>query len=162
MLGRTGGRRLLAHCGAARALHTAPPRHLVDTRLLARVAAQGERPPTVRDLVEFSRSQDSRRLIKSAQYLHRELPSRLAACLVRYNQLPFIVGCNPHLQTIYSMYADAFSKLQAFPQILTAADEERFAALLGKFIDHHMVVPHLLASACQECRGVVSKEVLGE
>ena len=148
--------------GAARQQHTAPPRYLIDPKVLAHTAGQALRPPTVRDIVDFSRSTDPRRLIKSAQYLHRELPSRLAACLVRYNQLPFIVGCNPHLQTIYSMYADAFTRLQAVPPILTTADEERFAGLLGNFIDHHMVVPHLLASACQECRGVVSKDVLAE
>lgn len=39
---------------------------------------------------------------RSAQYLHKELPVRLAHCITAFRQLPFIVGCNPSLLSVAS------------------------------------------------------------
>ena len=36
-------------------------------------------------------------LQRSAEYLHKELPIRLAHRISGFRSLPFIVGCNPHI-----------------------------------------------------------------
>ena len=142
--------------------HTAAPKYLLDPAFVNEIASQGSKPPSVERFLQFGNTTDPRRLVKSAQYLHRELAVRLATCIALYNALPFIAGCNPHLQRVYEMYADALRKVHSFPPILTAADEVRFTQVLENFVDHHMVVPSLLASACQESRGVVPPEPLTE
>uniref|UniRef100_A0A8D2IPZ1 Protein-serine/threonine kinase n=1 Tax=Varanus komodoensis TaxID=61221 RepID=A0A8D2IPZ1_VARKO len=41
------------------------------------------------------RSQDGSHLLKSARYLHHELPVRIAHRIKGFRSLPFIIGCNP-------------------------------------------------------------------
>ncbi|XP_032184147.1 3-methyl-2-oxobutanoate dehydrogenase [lipoamide] kinase, mitochondrial isoform X2 [Mustela erminea] len=41
------------------------------------------------------RSQDGSHLLKSARYLHQELPVRIAHRIKGFRSLPFIIGCNP-------------------------------------------------------------------
>ena len=43
-------------------------------------------------------------LQKGAQYLHRELPIRIAHRIAEIRSLPFIVGCNPFILSIHELY----------------------------------------------------------
>jgi hypothetical protein len=140
---------------ASRFSHTQPPKFLIPPALVSEYASLGSRPPSLRQILDFGSSRDPRRLIKSAQYLQRELPIRLATCLDCYYKLPFLVGCNPNLTSINAVYAQAFSKLHKHPPILTAKDEETFSATLSSLIKHHTEVPSLLAAACLECRDLM-------
>eukprot|EP00048_Salpingoeca_helianthica_P018758 m.243007 g.243007 ORF g.243007 m.243007 type:complete len:394 (-) comp26764_c0_seq1:100-1281(-) len=143
-----------------RLVHTKPPKFLIPPPVIAEYAAMGSRPPSLRKILEFGSSQDPRRLIKSAQYLQRELPVRIAMCLDRYYKLPFIVGCNPHLTSLSAVYAEAFSKLHKYPPILTPKDEETFSNTLSSLIKHHTEVPSLLAASCLECRDLMPMKEL--
>lgn len=42
-------------------------------------------------------------LQKSAQYLHKELPVRIAHRIAGFRKLPFIVGCNPTILSVVSV-----------------------------------------------------------
>jgi len=64
---------------------------------------------------------------KSAQYLHRELPIRIAHRIAEIRSLPFIVGCNPFILSIHELYIRAFHILNDFPEIQTEADEEKYS-----------------------------------
>ena len=74
---------------------------------------------------------------KSAQYLRRELPIRLAHRINEIRTLPFIVGCNPTILAVHELYIKAFHTLNDFPKIETPEDEERFAEVLKAFLDDH-------------------------
>ena len=39
---------------------------------------------------------------RSAQYLHKELPVRIAHRIAGFRGLPFIVGCNPSILAVVS------------------------------------------------------------
>jgi hypothetical protein len=72
---------------------------------------------TIRQLTVFGRSLTQEKLIKSANYLRQELPVRLAHRIVDFQRLPFIVGTNPHIERVYSLYWQAFETFRRFPEI---------------------------------------------
>ena len=48
-------------------------------------------------------SPDGSHLIRSCQYLHKELPVRIAHRVAGFRGLPFIVGCNPTILEVVSV-----------------------------------------------------------
>ena len=72
--------------------------------------------------------------LRSAQYLHRELPIRVAHRIASFRALPFIVGCNPTILSVHELYIRAFHILNDFPEIVTicASGENFFRNLWGK------------------------------
>ena len=112
-------------------------------------------------------------LKKSAQYLHKELPVRIAHRIQGFRSLPFIVGCNPTLlavviqlcqifqihmpntRFIYSqheLYIRAFQILSQHPPIRTYEDEAAYSRLLRNLLEDHTHVVTQLAAGFKECR----------
>lgn len=91
-------------------------------------------------------------LQRSAQYLHRELPIRIAHRIAAIRNLPFIVGCNPTILAVHELYIRAFHILNDFPQILTPDDEERYSQVLRELLEDHKDVVSQLAQGFKECR----------
>lgn len=89
---------------------------------------------------------------KSAQYLHRELPIRIAHRIQGIRNLPFIVGCNPTILAVHELYIRAFHITNDFPEILTTADEEKYSQVLRELLDDHKNVISQLAEGFKECR----------
>lgn len=50
-------------------------------------------------------------LILSCQFVHEQVAVGLARRIVKIHELPYIVGINPHMQIVYTLYVDAFNKL---------------------------------------------------
>lgn len=98
------------------------------------------------------RSSDESHILRSAQYLHRELPVRIAHRIAGFRGLPFIVGCNPTMITVHEMYIRAFHLLAEFPSIDDAETEARYSRLLEQLLDDHKEVVTLLAEAFKETR----------
>lgn len=65
------------------------------------------------------RSADVGHVLKSAQYLHKELPVRVAHRIHSFRSLPFIVGCNPIILAIHELYIRSFYLLHDFPVVST-------------------------------------------
>lgn len=97
-------------------------------------------------------------LIRSAQYLHRELPVRIAHRVVAFRQLPYIVGANPHLQDVHDMYLRAFHTLSGFPKITTWEEEQRYSRVLKELLDDHRDVVSMLAQSFQESQPYMEAE----
>lgn len=143
--------------------HTKPPKFLsfYDTTI-ASYAAKLPRKISIRQLNEFGESAklSSAKLVQSGRFLHRELPIRLAQRLQDFLHLPFIVGCNPSLQTVFQAYATAFIQMRTFPDIKTEADEAAYKEIIKDYIDDHQHIVTLLASACREARGYSDNAIL--
>mmetsp|Transcript_23989 Transcript_23989/g.71573 ORF Transcript_23989/g.71573 Transcript_23989/m.71573 type:complete len:412 (-) Transcript_23989:2300-3535(-) len=121
-----------------------------------RATQKHTRPLTTKMLYDFSDEATEAKLLKSAQFLHRELPIRVAKRLIDFQQLPFIIGCNPHLRKVYDLYSEAFVSLSAHPPLLSEADQKPYTEQLRAYLDDHMNVITLLACGVKE-----SKRVLG-
>lgn len=120
-------------------------------KVLDQYASQKPTPVTLRQLLFYERHRTHDRLLTSANYVRQELPIRLAHRLREFQNLPFIVGVNPHLQQVYRLYWEAFDRLRSVPPIETLEDNQRFCDLLHTSLQAHRIVIPQLALGIQEC-----------
>ncbi|KAF2346363.1 Histidine kinase-like ATPase C-terminal domain [Trinorchestia longiramus] len=100
------------------------------------------------------KSKDGQHVLKSAQYLQRELPIRIAHRITDFRNLPFIVASNPVILGVHELYIRAFSILNSFRPIRTDADEQEYCIKLQELLEDHKVgdVVSKLAQGFRECR----------
>ncbi|XP_041092631.1 3-methyl-2-oxobutanoate dehydrogenase [lipoamide] kinase, mitochondrial-like [Polyodon spathula] len=104
------------------------------------------------------KSPDGSHILKSARYLHKELPVRVAHRIKSFRSLPFIIGCNPTILQVHELYIRAFQKLSEFPYIKDSEVEEKYCKLLRQLLDDHKDVVTQLAEGFRECRKHVQEE----
>eukprot|EP00878_Enallax_costatus_P015017 GHUV01015724.1.p1 GENE.GHUV01015724.1~~GHUV01015724.1.p1 ORF type:complete len:495 (+),score=95.37 GHUV01015724.1:1927-3411(+) len=80
---------------------------------------------------------DPTKVIQSANFVHRELPKRLARRLLDLQLLPHLVVTNPHIKRVYNAYYHAFDTLRATPEVKTMSDNVAFCTLLRRLVDEH-------------------------
>jgi len=96
--------------------------------------------------------------LRSAQYLHRELPIRIAHRIVGFRSLPFIVGCNPTILAVHELYIRAFHILKDFPEVLSREDVNNYSLVLRTLMEDHKDVMSNLAQGFKECKKHVSDD----
>ncbi|KAM4632179.1 branched-chain alpha-ketoacid dehydrogenase kinase [Discoglossus pictus] len=104
------------------------------------------------------RSQDGSHILKSARYLHKELPVRIAHRIKGFRSLPFIMGCNPTILHVHELYIRAFQKLSEFPPISDHETETQYCKLLRQLLDDHKDVVTQLAEGLRESRKHIQDE----
>jgi len=107
---------------------------------------------TPSSLLYAAKSSDGSHILRSAQYLHKELPVRIAHRVLGFRQLPFIVGCNPTILSVHELYIRAFNILSQFPPITDTASEHKYSHLLRSLLDDHKDVVTHLAAGFKESR----------
>eukprot|EP00092_Neocalanus_flemingeri_P011906 GFUD01012838.1.p1 GENE.GFUD01012838.1~~GFUD01012838.1.p1 ORF type:complete len:458 (+),score=114.33 GFUD01012838.1:79-1452(+) len=90
--------------------------------------------------------------LRSAQYLHRELPIRIAQRIAGFRSLPFIVGCNPTILSVHELYIRAFHILNDFPEVLSREDVSKYSQVLRSLMEDHRDVISSLAQGFKECK----------
>jgi len=122
------------------------------------------RKPSVRltpyMILYSGKSLDGSHLLRSARYLWKELPVRIAHRIQGFRTLPFIVGCNPTILDVHELYIRAFNILNNHPPIRTFEDEEAYSQLLRDLLDDHNGVVTQLAAGFKECRKHIQNEDL--
>ncbi|KAE8212978.1 hypothetical protein CF327_g3452 [Tilletia walkeri] len=150
-------------------------------RVLEEYASKPATPISLRQLIFFGKglARDKDRILQSAEWVRKELPIRIAHRLRDLQALPFVVMSNPHLESVYRKYFNAFESLRRLPPIRTIEDNERFVNELRWHLgDHLTVIPslalgmvessHLLAPAQLDgfmermLRSRISRRVLAE
>ncbi|XP_031553211.1 3-methyl-2-oxobutanoate dehydrogenase [lipoamide] kinase, mitochondrial-like [Actinia tenebrosa] len=107
------------------------------------------------------KSKDGSHLIKSALYLQKELPIRIARRVVEFQQLPYIVLSNPVIHDVYQLYLRAFNMVTKFPKVEKLETEDRYSQMVtGLLVDHQNVVTNL-AEGFQECKKHISFDDMG-
>jgi signal transduction histidine kinase len=84
-------------------------------------------------------------------YVHKELPVRLARRVRAIERLPFIVGVNPYIRTVYDLYSNSFHKLLSTPQPTTIDTQQEFTNVLSSLVETHTEVIPSLAKGFMEC-----------
>ncbi|XP_041038095.1 3-methyl-2-oxobutanoate dehydrogenase [lipoamide] kinase, mitochondrial-like isoform X2 [Carcharodon carcharias] len=107
------------------------------------------------------KSPDGTHLLKSARYLLKELPVRIAHRIKSIRNLPFILGCNPTILQVHELYIRAFQKLSEFPPIKNSEVEGQYCRLLQQLLDDHKDVVTLLAEGFRESRRHVKPDFVG-
>jgi [3-methyl-2-oxobutanoate dehydrogenase (acetyl-transferring)] kinase len=106
------------------------------------------------------KSADGSHILRSCQYLHKELPVRLAHRIAGFRGLPFIVGCNPTILSIHEMFIRAFHMVADFPFVANLEDEQKFCRMLSDLLQDHREVVTLLAEGFNETRKHIQDEAL--
>ncbi|KAG0331485.1 hypothetical protein BG000_010849 [Podila horticola] len=105
------------------------PQHFYQNRILDPYVQQPVNPITLRQL----------------------LPVRLAHRIRDFQNLPFIVGTNPHIELVYDLYWQAFEKLSKVPEIKTLEENDQFCEMVKALLNDHLVVIPQLALGIMEC-----------
>ena len=77
--------------------------------------------------------------------VRQELPVRIAHRIRDLQNLPFSVGLNPRIESVYTSYLEAFERIRGFPLVKTLEENDRFCALLSRQIEGHWgTVPRMM------------------
>jgi Mitochondrial branched-chain alpha-ketoacid dehydrogenase kinase len=113
--------------------------------------------------LDFGSKPIERQLILSAQFLHNELPVRLAHRVAELENLPYGLSAKPHVLKVRDWYVESFKDLKAFPKVKDATNEQQFTSLLKHIYSRHRNVVPVMAmgvagaagtctpTACSKC-----------
>lgn len=92
-----------------------------------------------------SKSTGGEHLLRSGQYLHRELLVRLAHRISLFRKLPFILSSNPSLLSLHERYIKALYKLHKFPKVKTIEIDRQFCLFIQTLLEDYKDVVNTLA-----------------
>ncbi len=121
-----------------------------SNRVLDKYLAVAPKLVTLRQLCVFGKSITPHKLVASGNYVRQELSVRLAHRIRDFQGLPFVVGTNPHIEQVYSMYWTAFDTFRKFPEIKNVAQNEEFCDTVDMLLTNHLKAIPLLARGMRE------------
>ena len=127
------------------------PYHFYQTKILEEYVQRPANASTLRQYIFFGRHMTSGRLVQAANWVRNELLTRLAHRIRDFQQLPFFVGMNPHIEFVYRLYWGAFEQLRKQPTIKTLDDNQAFCHNLESLLDDGKLVVPRLALGITEC-----------
>ncbi|ONK63079.1 uncharacterized protein A4U43_C07F11190 [Asparagus officinalis] len=97
---------------------------------------------SLRYMTEFGAKPPEKFLLISSQFLHKELPARIARRAVELENLPFGLSQKPAVLKVRDWYLDSFRDLRSFPEIKDSSDELAFTQMIRMIkVRHNNVVP---------------------
>ncbi|KAI3459162.1 hypothetical protein Pfo_015825 [Paulownia fortunei] len=107
---------------------------------------------SLRYMMEFGSRPTSRNLLISAQFLHKELPIRIARRAIELDSLPYGLSHKPAVLKVRDWYLDSFRDLRSFPDIKDKNDELEFTQMIKMIkVRHNHVVP-MMALGVQQLK----------
>lgn len=96
--------------------------------------------------------QQQQQLLLSAQFLHNELPVRLAHRVAELENLPYGLSAKAHVLKVRDWYVSSFTDLRRFPKVKDAHDERAFTDLLRSIYERHKNVVPVMAMGVAELK----------
>lgn len=97
---------------------------------------------SLRYMMKFGSTPSPNNLLISAQFLHKELPIRIARRALEIETLPYGLSDKPAVLKVRDWYLDSFRDLRAFPDIKDGKDELDFTNMIKMIkVRHNNVVP---------------------
>ena len=103
-------------------------------------------------MLDFGSNPIDRQLLLSAQFLHKELPVRLAHRVAELENLPYGLSSKPQVLKVRDWYVESFSDLRRFRGVKGADDEAAFTDLLRHIYRRHANVVPIMAMGVAELR----------
>ncbi|KAK9829227.1 hypothetical protein WJX72_004611 [[Myrmecia] bisecta] len=137
------------------------PREVVDD--IFSQALQKQTGVSLKYMLDFGSNPIERQLVLSAQFLHNELPVRLAHRVAELENLPYGLSAKPHVLKVRDWYVESFKELRSFKPVKDHSDELHFTKMLENIYNRHKnVVPVMamgVADLKQELHGVGLNEL---
>ncbi|XP_071703021.1 pyruvate dehydrogenase (acetyl-transferring) kinase, mitochondrial-like [Rutidosis leptorrhynchoides] len=97
---------------------------------------------SLRYMLDFGLVPSDRNMIIAAQFLHKELPIRIARRAIELESLPYGLSEKPAVLKVRDWYLDSFRDLRSFPDIKSINDEREFTQMIKLIkVRHNNVVP---------------------
>ncbi|MEQ8819487.1 MAG: pyruvate dehydrogenase kinase [Sumerlaeia bacterium] len=126
-----------------------PERLANDIRIYAR---RNETPLTLKQLFDFGRDRSEDTLIHGSQYLHVELPIRVAKRVVELENMPHGLSMMPAVRQVWQMYVDTFRDIRDAVHPHNMQEEQEFITLLDSIKTRHNPVFQLMARGVKELK----------
>ncbi|CAF1530735.1 unnamed protein product [Rotaria sp. Silwood1] len=110
-------------------------------------------------MMYIGKTEDGGHLLRSAQYLHKDLPIRFAHRINDFRNLPFVVACNPLLLELHERFIKIFHTLHSFPSIKTLEHEKHFTELLQNTLTCSSDTLPLLAEGFRKSKQHIKQEM---
>ncbi|KAK8706433.1 hypothetical protein V6N13_049999 [Hibiscus sabdariffa] len=115
---------------------------------------------SLRYMMEFGSKPSHRNLLISGQFLHKELPIRIARRAIELDSLPYGLSEKPAVLKVRDWYLDSFRDLRSFPDIKDTNDEKEFTKMIKAIkVRHNNVVPMMALGVQQLKKGMDPKIV---
>ncbi|KAI3730186.1 hypothetical protein L6452_18863 [Arctium lappa] len=110
---------------------------------------------SLRYMLDFGSVPSDRNLIIAAQFLHKELPIRIARRAIELDSLPYGLSQKPAVLKVRDWYLDSFRDLRSFPEIKDMSDERDFTQMIKLIkVRHNNVVPTMALGVKQLKKGL--------
>ena len=117
---------------------------------------------SLRYMMEFGSQPTHRNLLISAQFLHKELPIRIARRAIELETLPYGLSHKPAVLKVRDWYLDSFRDLRSFPDIKDENDEKDFTQMIKAIkVRHNNVVP-MMALGVQQLKKGINPKIIYE
>jgi len=110
------------------------------------------------DFATSTAGHSKQQLLLSAQFLHREIPVRLAHRVAELENLPHGISSKPQVQTVRDWYVESFRELRDFKPIKNSSDEDVFTSLIKSIMKRHTNVVPMMAKGILELRRDLGSE----
>ncbi|RZC56109.1 hypothetical protein C5167_014957 [Papaver somniferum] len=115
---------------------------------------------SLRYMMEFGSKPTEKNLLISSQFLHKELPIRIARRAIELESLPYGLSSKPAVLQVRDWYVDSFRDLRAFPEIKDTTDELAFTQMIKMIkVRHNNVVP-TMALGVQQLKKDLSPKIM--
>ncbi|GMI70228.1 pyruvate dehydrogenase kinase [Hibiscus trionum] len=115
---------------------------------------------SLRYMMEFGSDPSDRNLLLSGQFLHKELPIRIARRAIELGTLPYGLSEKPAVLKVRDWYIDSFRDMRNFPEIKDINDEKEFTQMIKAIkVRHNNVVPTMALGVQQLKKGMDPKIV---
>eukprot|EP00960_Hanusia_phi_P046689 757981-Hanusia_phi.AAC.4 len=106
---------------------------------------------TLKEMHQFgAQANNKRALLLAAQFLHEELPIRLARRVRELKKLPFGLGETAAMTQVRKLYEKSFFQIRRTPTPKTLEIEENFTQVLDRMMSEHNNVQATVARGLQE------------
>lgn len=123
---------------------------------------QSSRPLTLSRLLSFGNPVTEDSILSSASYALSEIPRRLSRRIRSLENLPFIVGTNPHVSRTLEAYRTSFEWLATYPVVRSLRDNADFATQLEHLVHSHANDIPTMAKGFQECSRYMTPGAVNE
>jgi pyruvate dehydrogenase kinase 2/3/4 len=102
------------------------------------------KPVSLQELFRTTKSREPAQRLRNAQYLHEELPVRLAQRIEELKTLPFGLDKRSTIVETRLLYEDSFNKILESPMPTTMPLDDQFTAiLLASYRNHNTVIQNM-------------------
>lgn len=110
------------------------------------LASQTTTPLSLQNMYRYASVGKPAQRLRNAQFLHRELPIRIAQRAVDLLTLPYGLNNTPQVRAVANVYLKYLKALQEFPCPKSAEEERRFTDTLRPFILDRTSIPAAIAA----------------